>query len=137
MAFCFEDEYKSYKESHPKGKAKISAPRFSITKVPSSNSFGSSGKKRKAHADTSVSGRHSFAKKSNARFSQAGYSGGLRVRRSFFLCGQLGHLATQCPHQQQALVNMVYYSYGKLGHVQRNCLNLPKRARDAPHQPTR
>ena len=45
-------------------------------------------------------------------------------------------MATRCPHQQQALVNVVCYNCGKPGQIQRNCPNPPIRARDAPYQPT-
>ena len=53
LAAWFEDEYKKYLESQPKGKGKMFALRPSTSEVPSS------GRKRKA--STITHGRRSFA----------------------------------------------------------------------------
>ena len=76
MASHFEDEYNTYKESQPKRKANMTVPRFFVSRVPSSDSSRNSGKKTKVCANTSFSGRYSFAGRRSARFSQAGSSGG-------------------------------------------------------------
>ena len=63
LAFRFEEDHKRFRESQPKGKGKMFAPRSSVSGVPSSNSFESSGKKRKERSSTFTSGRHCFVEK--------------------------------------------------------------------------
>lgn len=133
MASRFKDEHQKFMDSRPKGKAKKSfASWFSFSGTQGFECSRSSGKKRKDKSGGISGGRHSFTGKSNTGFSQAGSSG-----RTFYMCGQADQFAANCPRSQQAPGQLVCYNCGKPGHTQRFCPNPPKRAGDAPQQPTK
>ena len=113
MASHFNDEYKKFTDSRPKGKAKKSfSSWFSFSSTQGSDSSRSFGKKRKERVGGTSGGRHSFT-----GFSQVGFSASVPGGWTCFICGQAGHVVDSCPCLQQALTQVACYNCGKPGHV--------------------